>query len=216
MIQQRKSQPPPASLASGKRYDGEDVKKLLFEDHLGKCYLCESETEQNFVIEHLRSKNNYPELTCDWNNLFLACPYCNGKKLDLRDDILHPCEEPLELLIDICPDFMSPSRHVEIRPLSEESKALQGTVELLDSIHNGVKPGMRTTRENVFYQRLREHLLDFQSCVLNYQHAANEENRRAVAERLQISQPFLAAKISILRKSPELLNEFAEETLWNR
>lgn len=216
MIQQRKSQPAPASLAQGKRYDGEDVKELLFEDQFGKCYLCESETAQNFVIEHLRSKHKYPELTCDWNNLFLACPYCNGKKLDKSDALLHPCEAPLELLIDISPDFMSPVHRVDIRPLVDCDEALQCTIDLLESIHNGAKSGMRTKRENVFYQLMREHLLDFQERVLDFLHAANEHTRQAVAESLHLSQPFLSAKLSLLRRCPELLEEFAAETVWNR
>jgi energy-coupling factor transporter ATP-binding protein EcfA2 len=54
----------------------------LIKETKGKCMYCES-----FIsavapehIEHYRPKAIYPQLTFDWANLGLACPWCNIKK----------------------------------------------------------------------------------------------------------------------------------------
>jgi uncharacterized protein (TIGR02646 family) len=64
------------------RYDGQDVQDKLVADQHGKCYLCENKPHHNFVIEHLKPKAEgyYPELKYKWENLFLSCQYCNGRK----------------------------------------------------------------------------------------------------------------------------------------
>ena len=61
MIRVAKSITVPESLTSRKTYDGEDVKKQLFADQHGKCYLCERKVTTDFQIEHLNSQENYPE-----------------------------------------------------------------------------------------------------------------------------------------------------------
>ena len=79
MIRVKKCSVAPASLSRTKRYDGEDVKKQLLEDHHEKCYICERRLVTDFEIEHFKSQDNHPELKQEWSNLFLVCSYCNGK-----------------------------------------------------------------------------------------------------------------------------------------
>ena len=78
---------------SGKVYDGyyyrmayDALKRLYY----GKCAYCESKIEHatSLQVEHYRPKNGVQEdvkhygyywLGCEWSNLLLACPNCNGK-----------------------------------------------------------------------------------------------------------------------------------------
>lgn len=77
MIRIRKSAEIPLSLQTlnCSEYDGEDVREILYNDHDGKCYLCEQKIGKSFQIEHLKAKavGFHPELKFTWANLLLAC-----------------------------------------------------------------------------------------------------------------------------------------------
>lgn len=105
MIREEKSMTVPYSLSESQRYDGEDVKSQLLEDHHGKCYICERRLVTDFEIEHFKSKTNYPELIQDWRNLFLVCRYCNGKKSDSFDNNVYPLDVNIEEEIEQRIDF---------------------------------------------------------------------------------------------------------------
>lgn len=105
MIRIKKTVCCPKSLLSKKKYDGEDVKKQILDDQNNKCYMCERILTTDFEIEHLRSKNNYPDLICDWNNLLISCKYCNDKKSDLFDEIPNPITNNIEEEIEQQLDF---------------------------------------------------------------------------------------------------------------
>lgn len=214
MIQQRKSPIAPASLAGRKTWNGKDVQEALYADQDGKCYLCENFPSVNYQIDHLRSRKNYPEKTYDWANLFLCCSYCNGRKSDGFDDIVSPCDVPCEEIFDI--DLKPNCKIVEISVRQPDVPGAERTRELLDRLHNGKKRGMRDFRENLFYKKLRDAILDFACCLKEYKDHGTTKNRAKVAELLKIDKPFLAAKLSLLRDCPALLEDFRQETIWNR
>lgn len=80
---------------SGKGYNGHHykdigVKSKLNEIYNDKCAYCESKIEHaaTLQVEHYRPKDGLAEdeshkgyywLGCEWSNLLLACPKCNGK-----------------------------------------------------------------------------------------------------------------------------------------
>lgn len=80
---------------SGKGYNGHHykdigVKTKLNEIYHDKCAYCESKIEHaaTLQVEHYRPKDGLAEdkshkgyywLGCEWSNLLLACPKCNGK-----------------------------------------------------------------------------------------------------------------------------------------
>ncbi|MFK7904041.1 MAG: hypothetical protein AB8B69_02905 [Chitinophagales bacterium] len=80
---------------SGKGYNGHhykdgSVKGKLNEIYKDKCAYCESKIEHaaSLQVEHYRPKDGLTEeashkgyywLGCEWSNLLLACPKCNGK-----------------------------------------------------------------------------------------------------------------------------------------
>jgi hypothetical protein len=89
MIDVTRSQPAPSSLKTRKRYGGQDVRKRLHEDFLGKCYLCESVLPPGRMqIDHRRGQD--PEtLIYDWSNLFPACN-CNLHRSKTYPPLLDP------------------------------------------------------------------------------------------------------------------------------
>lgn len=213
MIQQKKSVPPPESLQTGRTCRGGDVIAILGSDQHEKCYLCESKTYQSAEIDHLKSRKHYPELACDWENLFLVCGYCNKKKGDDFDDIVNPLLCPVEELLDIVPDFIT--KRVDINILREWDGA-ENTQLLLHRIHNGTQAGMRKYNERMFFERFSEEMMNFTDVVNTYAHHQTDSNRKAVVAMLHISRPFLAAKLSLLRQNTRLMNDFSQETQWNK
>jgi hypothetical protein len=81
MIDVERSQPAPTSLAEEKGWRGEDVLKRLFDDFLGKCYLCENTVDGSgsFEVDHRRQRGD-GGADFDWANLFLICEHCNGRR----------------------------------------------------------------------------------------------------------------------------------------
>jgi hypothetical protein len=81
VIDVERSQPAPASLAVGKGWRGQDVIDQLFEDFLGKCYLCEAPFfgKGSFEVDH-RWPRDAGGAHFDWANLFPVCRNCNGRR----------------------------------------------------------------------------------------------------------------------------------------
>ncbi len=139
MIRVVKNIQAPLSLSTTKKYDGEDVKKQLIEDQSQKCYLCERTLVTDFEIEHLDSTGGRQ----DWNNLFLACRYCNGKKLQYYDDILAPNSNNIEELIK--------QKINGNQALFTSLGYVSNTIKLLNSIHNGISK-VRNIKEKHFFE----------------------------------------------------------------
>lgn len=70
------------------KYNQDDVKATLKRETSDKCMYCESYISAVAPehIEHYRPKDIYPELSFEWSNLGLSCPWCNIKKNDKFDE----------------------------------------------------------------------------------------------------------------------------------
>lgn len=214
MIRLRKTYPAPKSLKSKASYNGEDVIGQLLKDHHHKCYLCEKTVTTDFQVEHHCSVDGNPAKAYTWGNLLLACSYCNSKKGNRFDHILHPCKENVEELISIIPDF---SRKKILITSSSCLSGISDTVLLLDRIHNGTSRGMRTIREDVFYRLFRKEIHDFIKVLREYKEKADSQALSALKSHLIMDRQFLGAKFSILRKdAPEILKTLAASVKWNR
>jgi uncharacterized protein (TIGR02646 family) len=58
---------------------------FLRRDFLGRCAYCERTEEylggtEAFEVEHFKPKSKFPDLICDYKNLYYACRGCNGHK----------------------------------------------------------------------------------------------------------------------------------------
>jgi hypothetical protein len=145
VIDVERSQPAPASLAAEKGWRGEDVLDRLFEDFLGKCYLCEIPLGGigSFDVDHRRPRND-GGAHHDWANLFPICTNCNVRRSKRWPDggLLDPAsgqgvEKRVLQVLEIDEDG---------KPLPRFSAANPGDVEAnntaaeLDHIHNDPRP----------------------------------------------------------------------------
>ncbi|MDE7165552.1 MAG: hypothetical protein K2O17_00795 [Bacteroidaceae bacterium] len=214
MIRVAKAPNVPQSLTTTQRYDGEDVKRQLFIDHSEKCYLCERHLCTDFEIEHHKSKTHYPHLTQDWNNLYLTCRYCNGKKLENFDNTLHPATINIEDDIIHSIDFRN--KHAKFTANSTNlSPKHQETIELLTRIYNGTGKS-RKIKEERFFEYVIRKLNDFQQLIINYQKDSSSENESLIRKELQIDKECLGFKYWIIRNNATLYSMFAADMVWNK
>lgn len=151
MIRVYKSSIVPASLLvdNCSNYDSQDVHETLVADQHEKCYLCEQKTTKSFQIEHHKAKaaGYHPELKYTWSNLFLSCPYCNGRKPN-EYSLLDPVDNNIEVIITHRLDLSTKLAVVaSIRAGIQEDY----TVRLLDRLFNG-KDGLRDIKGEILFK----------------------------------------------------------------
>lgn len=176
MIRVSKSPSIPTTLTTTKAYDGEDVKQQLLQDHHDKCYICERTRDTDFEIEHHQSERNHPELIQDWNNLFLSCRYCNGKKLNYLDNTLNPLSVNIEDEIKQEIDYTN--KKAVFTP-ANATPAHSETTKLLDRIFNGTHK-LRKIKEERFFEYFLSVMNRFQDLLNKYLTSPTPQNERAV------------------------------------
>jgi len=216
MIRVRKSTEIPLSLQSPNcsRYDGEDVREVLFNDHDGKCYLCEQKIRKSFQIEHLKAKADgyYPELRYSWSNLFLACPYCNGRKPNDFDQILVPTSVNIEDIIEQRINF---GDSLVVHQSKQQTKSINHTISVLDRLFNG-RSGLRDFKGQLLYEDLQREISFFMELLLKYRSDHDEINKQAIIDCLHRSKEFLGFKYWIIRDNDLLNQEFSDFIVWNK
>lgn len=212
MIRVRKNPNIPFSLLTTTAHDGADVLQQLEDDHYKKCYLCERSLCTEFQVEHHKSQENYPHLKQDWNNLFWACGYCNGKKGKYFDNLLAPATTNIEHEIMQIIDFSQ--KKASFTPLID-TNAHNDTCKFLIRIHNGTNR-LRTKREENFFEYVMGVVNDFYRLVYQYLSAPTEENKSLVRESLQIDKECLGFKYWIIKNHSQLSITFANDIVWNK
>ena len=217
MIREKKNPHIPASLTTTKRYDGEDVKKQLLEDQHEKCYICERKLVTDFVIEHLKSQSNHPELVREWTNLFLACSYCNGKKSASFDNNVNPLTSNVEEEIGQRIDF---DQNKAVFTSSVKDEQHDNTVRMLDLLYNGNdnkdnrKP-LRFSKEELFFKYAKQKVISFLRIINEYMESPTDDNKRIVTEELSIDKELLGFKYWIIRDN-HLDSDFQNNIIWNK
>lgn len=212
MIRVKKHSNKPTSLSTTKAYDSADVLQQLEDDQHKKCYLCERSLCTEFQVEHHKSKENHPHLRQNWNNLFWACGYCNGKKGQHFDSLLDPVTINIEDEIKQVMDFSQ--KQAYFTPMVQ-TNAHSETCRLLTRIHNGTKK-LKTKREENFFEYVMGVINDFNRLVSQYLCAPTEENQALVSESLQIEKECLGFKYWIIKNHPLLSATFANDIVWNK
>lgn len=210
MIRVRKEVKEPEDLKIA--YNADGVCKQLLEDQNNKCYLCERIVTTNYQVEHLQSQSNRSDLKKNWNNLFVACEYCNGRKSNRGDDIVHPSTTNVEELIMQQNDFLS--KKVLFVPRSNDNAVVQTSV-LLSRLYNG-KGFFRNYKEERFYEEYLHKLNVFQHAINQYLSTHNENYKKAIIELLQINSELLGFKYHIIKENAELYKEFGSCIIWNK
>jgi uncharacterized protein (TIGR02646 family) len=132
-------------------YKADDVMKALIELFHGKCAYCETKIDNPVDLDHFRPKSramnhdgkvsadHYWWLAYEWENLYLACAYCNRSKatrFPVTGSRLVPFQSVLEeqaLLVDPCRD--KPELHLvftEEGLVVGQSERGKATVDLLN------------------------------------------------------------------------------------
>lgn len=212
MIRVQKSDHAPESLATTRAYDGEDVKQQLLSDQHDKCYLCERILSTDFQIEHLRSQEHSKEDRQNWNNLFLACGYCNGKKLANFDNIVDPAQTDVELAIKQEIDYST--KKAVFTPLIDSAE-IDRTIQLLQRIHNG-HPLCRKIKEERFFEGILSSVNDFMQLVKAYLDKPTIISEEAVRLSLSVNKPALGFKYWIIKSNPTLEAVFSKDIVWNK
>lgn len=210
MIQLQKTTTAPASLANKKRYDSDDVKDLLAKDHYDKCYICERQRTTDFQIEHLHSQEHYPNERYNWENLFFACSYCNGRKSSFFDGIANPTKEAIEEKI-----VQNLNYNKADFDTNDTSEAIQQTIKLLNRIFNG-KNAIRRVKEERFFEEFLSKMNNFEKAINDYLSAPTPETKQVIKELLSIKEEFLGFKYWIIKNNPTLLAEFSNDIIWNK
>lgn len=214
MIRVYKSPNAPLSLSTTRSYDGADVQQQLEDDHHRKCYLCERNLCTEFQIEHHKSQENHPMLRQDWNNLFWSCGYCNGKKGMRFDNMLNPLAINVEDEIVHDLDFAQKKASFTS---TIHSDVHDETCRFLRKVHNGTNQnGIRTKREENFFEYIISVVSDFYRLVSQYLSDPSITNEELVRESLQIDKECLGFKYWIIKKQPKLSATFANDIVWNK
>ena len=204
MIHVNKSTNPPPELES-KGYSDDAVRKLLLSDQYDKCYLCERKLHTNYQVEHLKSRKNFPALEDDWSNLFMACEYCNGKKLDDYDDILNPASVHVELIISQKYDAKSETFCFEPVGEIEDEDGRERTITLLNGLFNGNDPKMPTLKEQRFRQEFRMVYNAFQELLNDWiEHQDDAEKLKTIESALGNEEEYLGFKYWLIESIPRL------------
>lgn len=216
MIRVSKSVKTPASLEVDNctSYNGQDVQEALVADQKAKCYLCEQHITKSFEIEHLKPKaaGRFPELKYTWSNLFLSCPYCNGRKpndYNLLDPLTNDIEEIIEHRINLA---------LKLIVLTTEGVATvreDYTIRLLDRLFNG-KNKLRDIKGGLLYKDLEREIVFFLGVLNDYKTLNSADNKQKVIDSLLITKEFLAFKYWILKDNDLLYNDFKDNIVWNR
>jgi len=214
MIRVYKQKEVPASLQKENcnKYDDQDVQEVLYDDQLSKCYLCEQDAGKSTQIEHLRPKAEgyFPELKYKWTNLFLACPYCNGRKPNsfmLLDPLLHNIEDVIEQRL------ISGTKKLEFKS-DLSGKEVEDTIDLLEKLHNG-KNGLRDRKAKAFYSDVELVVSAFLRLLNNYKENPTEENKELVNNSLKINKEFLGLKYWMIIDYG-FANDFEDEIVWHK
>ena len=164
--------------------------------------------------EEFEERRDQLILENDWDNLFLACDYCNKRKSSYHDDMLHPNQCDVEELIDHRVDLMG-----EVAQFSsaQESSDVQSTIRLLSKVYNGARAKGKPRRvlEQLFWDDFKKEYVYFLK-VVNAYLAGKPDAEVAVRELLDVKEEYLAFKYHIIKTNPVLLQTFQNDIVWNK
>lgn len=212
MIKVRKTNEPQELLQNG--YNCEAVRQALIRDMDEKCYICERNRDTDFEVEHLQSRKRHPEFENEWQNLYVACGYCNKKKGNYHDNMLHPDHCEVEVVIDHRVNLLSEKA---VFSSIDESEEVKSAIRLLYKVFNGARRYNKPRRviEQRFWDQFKKEYIDFLSVVDRFL-AGDRESENDIRELLDIKEEFLAFKYSVIINNPVLLQTFQNDIVWNK
>ncbi len=123
-----------------------ECKCRLYEDFLGKCYLCESSIFLGVLEVDHRVPQADPagvDLRFHWSNLFPACRSCNGRRSKRwpTDGLLFPDRDGVEARLDQRLEWVGSELVARFLAVSPDDAAARNSAEELGQLH--LLPGGR-------------------------------------------------------------------------
>ncbi|OLS26996.1 MAG: hypothetical protein HeimC2_13390 [Candidatus Heimdallarchaeota archaeon LC_2] len=184
----KRSLPAPLILTNNKsdyRYRHRDVKDQLYQDFLGKCYLCEQNISSAFDVDHREQKslnqtNDHRKF--DWTNLYPACSKCNQRRPKFQiGDLLFPADgDDVESLITQRPSIDKSEIYVKIFPLSSDHKAKNTAKELNHIVNHRTDSSALRIRTNISML-----IIKIQNCIYLFDHPASEAVKLEMKDSLE-------------------------------
>ena len=212
MIRVRKRSDAPAELAV-QGYSSDAVKRVILEDQDDKCYICERKVTTDYQVEHLLSQSHDDAGVNEWENLYIACNYCNNKKKTSFDDIKRPNIYNVE--DEIIHNVDLENERVTFTTTSDDPGITQ-TVKLLDRMFNGTNAPKRVLIETRFYNQFKRSYNNFQGVVHDYLSGRKEEMRPVIEALIGLKSDYLAFKYGIIMGNDTLRRDFGEKVKWNK
>jgi hypothetical protein len=221
VIDVERSQPAPSSLTAQKSWRGQDVIDRLFEDFLGKCYLCEKAFfgKGSFEVDH-RCPRDAGGAHFEWANLFPVCGNCNGRRSKGWPDggLLDPAGgHRVEARISQTLEYVGDDELVPVFGAVEANDAAAAnTARELDHIHNDRRaPGRYKAAD--LRRAICDRLLKIKFAVLEYKQACEDtphdeqclrQHERHIRRLVARDAPFTMLVRSAIRRyvPPELFD----------
>jgi len=201
-----------------KDYQTGPIFQLLCDDCYGKCYICEHIPIPP-VVEHLVAHKGDPALEFSWNNMFLACSYCNNVKNKRIFDrgIINPTEIDPEEFISLELKFDDLREIVIVKPINNIDVSGQTfvdrTVELLDAVYNNTSDRVNQKVASVnLKNRLSKIMRDFYLLVENFKAERNSGDFDNISSEISRKSEFAAFKRMVVRCDPGLIKDFEINT----
>lgn len=218
MFSYAKTERKSSELENQQAYDTEDIYEQLCLDSSHKCYLCGDSIQANdFEVEHFIPHENgtHIQIKFDWDNLFLSCSYCNGKKSNTYNkmgadkDILKPSVDDIQKhLLHFYDPLDFTGNWVVLSNLGGSEKN-ENSIELLNKIYNlkgVVSPSFRTKEScRELKNSLKDELIVFKSTLKELVDATTEQQRNSIKQKIQgllnPSAAFYEFKIGAIKSS---------------
>lgn len=211
MIKLFKSEKAPDRLAEV-GYNCDEVKQAILDDQKDKCYICERKVTTDYQVEHLASRSHHLEKENEWENLFIACNYCNDRKKHFYDDIPLPNQVEFENVISQNVDLKTQKAVFVVSGTDPQMLKLK---DLLVKLFNG-KGFCRNLMESRFWNQFMSVYRNFLRRIATYKVNPTEENKQIVIEELSIEQPALGFKYAFIKGDAELWSVFKDYCKWNK
>jgi hypothetical protein len=175
------------------------VFKMLTDDFFDKCYICEDNLHKDANVEHIIPHRGDKALQYDWDNLFLACSYCNNVKGDDYIGIINPLEVDPEELFELSLNVDDELREKVVIHKIKGGKDVDITICLLDAVYNGAKTDMKNYARLQLLSKLSNELIWFYEKFNEYKDNPDSVNREVLVSLTSDASPFAMFKRGIMR-----------------
>ena len=163
-------------------YRNTDVLKAFDKCFFSKCYLTEEKFQNSFVmdIDHFIPKNEKPELTYEWTNLFPADHHANmarPRKIP-KGGYLNPCNENDDVEKDIIYSVGTFGNKPNFRAKNTDNLKATNTVELLQRIHLGHSTEISIEKSKELQRKIKIKYDELTREIIKWQRAKIENNQQ--------------------------------------